>query len=184
MRGRSGGDRAITLSQIHIRRTTKNALIFLLTAAAVILVDQVSKAIIAAQMEPGRSITAIPHVLSVTYSTNTGAAFGLFRGHSQLVFVAAALIIGLTLAWFIIFRKRDSLWTFIGLGLILGGALGNNLIDRVARGKVVDFIDLGWWPVFNVADIAIVSGVIIVLVVSAIELWREDAAEQTDNGGA
>jgi signal peptidase II len=48
----------------------------------------------------------------------------------------------------------------------------------------VDFIDLGWWPVFNVADIAIVSGVIIVLVVSAIELWREDAAEQTDNGGA
>ena len=82
----------------------------------------------------------------------------------------------LTFAWFFAFRKKQSIWSFVGLGLIIGGALGN-LIDRVARHnhQVIDLFDLGWWPVFNVADVAIVAGVIIVVVVTALELWREDA---------
>lgn len=159
-----------------MKRSTTNGLIFILVAAAAILLDQVAKAFVVAYVEPGRSITLIPHVLSLTHSTNSGAAFGLFKGSGQIVFLAALVVVVLTFAWFFAFRKKQSVWSFVGLGLIIGGALGN-LIDRVARHnhQVVDFFDLGWWPVFNVADIAIVAGVIIVVVVTALVLWREDA---------
>jgi len=162
----------------QMKRSTTNGLIFILVAAAAILLDQVAKAFVVAYVEPGRSITLIPHVLSLTHSTNSGAAFGLFKGSGQIVFLAALVVVVLTFAWFFAFRKKQSLWSFVGLGLIIGGALGN-LIDRVARHnhQVVDFFDLGWWPVFNVADIAIVAGVIIVVVVTALELWREDAVK-------
>lgn len=160
----------------QMKRSTTNGLIFILVAAAAILLDQVAKAFVVAYVEPGRSITLIPHVLSLTHSTNSGAAFGLFKGSGQIVFLAALVVVVLTFAWFFAFRKKQSVWSFVGLGLIIGGALGN-LIDRVARHnhQVVDFFDLGWWPVFNVADIAIVAGVIIVVVVTALVLWREDA---------
>ena len=162
----------------QMKRSTTNGLIFILVAAAAILLDQVAKAFVVAYVEPGRSITLIPHVLSLTHSTNSGAAFGLFKGSGQIVFLAALVVVVLTFAWFFAFRKKQSVWSFVGLGLIIGGALGN-LIDRVARHnhQVVDFFDLGWWPVFNVADIAIVAGVIIVVVVTALELWREDAVK-------
>ena len=162
----------------QMKRSTTNGLIFILVAAAAILLDQVAKAFVVAYVEPGRSLTLIPHVLSLTHSTNSGAAFGLFKGSGQIVFLAALVVVVLTFAWFFAFRKKQSLWSFVGLGLIIGGALGN-LIDRVARHnhQVVDFFDLGWWPVFNVADIAIVAGVIIVVVVTALELWREDAVK-------
>lgn len=156
---------------------------FVLAAALAILLDQVSKALVVAFMEPGTSTTLIPHVLSITPSTNTGAAFGILRGSGQLVFLAAIVITGLAFAWFFAFRGKRSLWTFVGLGLLIGGALGN-LIDRIFRHKVVDFFDLGWWPVFNVADVAIVAGVIIIVVVTALEIWREDADAGPDHGGA
>jgi len=157
--------------------------VFVLAAALAILLDQVSKALVVAFMEPGTSTTLIPHVLSITPSTNTGAAFGILRGSGQLVFLAAIVITGLAFAWFFAFRGKRSLWTFVGLGLLIGGALGN-LIDRIFRHKVVDFFDLGWWPVFNVADVAIVAGVIIIVVVTALEIWREDADAGPDHGGA
>jgi signal peptidase II len=172
------------LSHRHIERTTRNALIFILTAAAVILVDQVAKLIIVAYTVPGRAISVIPHVLVLRQTSNTGAAFGIMSGRNSVVFLIAAVIIALTIVWFFVFRKRRSPWTFVGLGLILGGALGNNLIDRLARHRVIDFFDLGWWPVFNIADIAIVAGVIIVIAVSAVEIWREDAAHNPQHGGA
>lgn len=132
----------------HMKRSTSNALIFILAAAAAILVDQVAKAMVVAYVEPGQSITLIPHVLTLTHSTNSGAAFGILKGSGQIVFLAALVVIGLTVAWFFAFRQKMSVWSFFGLGLIIGGALGN-LIDRVARPnhQVVDFFDLGWWPV-------------------------------------
>jgi signal peptidase II len=172
------------LPQRTINRTTANALIFGLTAAAVILVDQVSKLLVVSYTESGRAITLIPHVLVLRKTYNTGASFGLMSGRNTLVFLFASVIIAFTLVWFYVSRRKNSIWTFIGLGLILGGALGNNIIDRLARGKVIDFFDLGWWPVFNVADIAIVAGVIIVVVVTAMELWREDTAKNPESGGA
>lgn len=151
----------------------KNLLVFALTAAVAVVLDQGAKALVAWRMDPGSTAEVIPHVVSLTYSTNTGGAFGLLRGSGQIVFLAALTIVVLALAWVFWSRGRGSVLSFVGLGLIIGGALGN-LLDRVFRGRVLDFIDLGWWPVFNVADIAIVGGVIITLLVYGRELLRPE----------
>jgi signal peptidase II len=96
------------LTSKRLKRTTRNTFIFVLAAAAAILIDQVSKALVVAYVEPGRSITMVPHVLSLTHSTNTGGAFGLMRGSGQIVFLAALVVVGLTMAWFFVFRGRKS----------------------------------------------------------------------------
>ena len=157
------------------KRSGRNTLIFALTALFTVALDQASKAIVVATVEPGDAITMIPRVLWITHSTNTGAAFGLLRGSGQIVFLAALVVVVVMLAWFFYTREHMGAWSFFGLGLIIGGAVGN-LADRVFRGKVVDFFDLHWWPVFNVADIAIVAGVIIVLAGYARELWRAEGS--------
>lgn len=151
-------------------RSGRNTAIFTLVAVLSIMLDQASKAVVVVAMEPGRTVTVIPGLLSITHSTNTGAAFGLLRGSGQVVFLAALVLIVMIMAWFFYSREQMGAWSFIGLGLVIGGAVGN-LVDRVLRGRVIDFIDLGWWPVFNFADIAIVGGVIIVVVSYGRELW-------------
>lgn len=153
--------------------SSKNTAIFAISAVCAIALDQFLKVLVASFMEPGQTVTLIPHVLSLTYTTNTGAAFGLLRGSGQIVFLAALIIVVLVLAWFFISRDRAETWSFVGLGLMIGGAVGN-LIDRVFRGHVLDFFDFGWWPVFNIADLAIVTGVIIILIDYARELWRAE----------
>ncbi len=149
----------------------KNTLIFAAVALGTVALDQVSKALAASFLEPGGSVRVIPGVLCFTYTTNTGAAFGLLKGNSQLIFLAALLLTVLLMAWFFLVGESLGAWTFVGLALITGGAVGN-LADRLFRGNVVDFLDLGWWPVFNVADAAIVAGVIIVLLSYGRELFR------------
>jgi len=167
----------------QLKPSTRNTAVFIIAASVAILLDQVSKALVVAYTQPGESLTLIPHVLHLTYSTNTGGAFGIMRGSGQIVFLAAVVIVAVVFGSFLVMRGRGSIWAFVGLGLLIGGALGN-LIDRVVRHKVVDFFDLGWWPVFNVADIAIAAGVIIVLLVFAFEFLKEDAAKKPDDGGA
>ena len=138
-----------------------------LLAAGVVLLDQVSKYLII------HHIMAVPHTIEVTsffnivMVWNKGASFGLFSTHSpwtQLVLGALAIIITLVLvAWL---RKAQSSWLASSLGLLIGGALGN-VIDRVVYRQVADFLDfhaLGYhWPSFNIADIAISCGVIMLL---------------------
>jgi len=150
----------------------KNTVLFIATAAGAVAVDQLLKILVVAFMEPGRSITVIPAVLDITFTTNTGAAFGLLKGSGQLIFLVATVVVVLILAWFFYTRHSDSTWSFIALGMVIGGALGN-VIDRICRGKVVDFVDLGWWPVFNFADMAIVAGVILFAAVTALEIMKE-----------
>ena len=87
---------------------------------------------------------------------NYGAAFGLFQG-GRIFFILAAVVVML-LVWH--YRKEMN---WLGAGLLLGGTIGN-LIDRVIRGYVIDFINLGWWPSFNIADSANVIGVAIILI--------------------
>lgn len=125
-------------------------------AAGVLVVDVVSKRWVEAQLALGQSVPVIPSVLYLTRLANPGAAFGLFAGANlALVLVAAAV------SCFIIFAgprlAGGNPLLLCGLGLQLGGAVGN-LIDRVRAGMVTDFLDLGFWPVFNVADMAIVGG--------------------------
>lgn len=167
----------------RMSRTARNSMIFASVAVAAIVLDQAAKALVVARVDPGQSITLIPGVLELTHSTNTGAAFGILKGNSQLVVLGALLVVALTVAWFYAFRFRRSFASFLGLGLIIGGAAGN-LIDRVTRHKVVDFLDLGWWPVFNFADVAIVVGVIIVMIASFREILDGEAADRKESGGS
>jgi signal peptidase II len=91
------------------------------------------------------------------YTTNTGAAFGLFQGHVLVLSILSFLIVVLIVLAYLRFKKY-----YLPLGLIFGGALGN-LIDRLAFGYVRDFIDFKIWPVFNIADVANTIGVLILI---------------------
>ncbi len=132
-----------------------------LTALAVLVLDQLSKHYVATTFMPGESRIAIPHVLWWTYVQNTHGAFGLF-GDSAWLLIAMALGV-LAIFWFA-FRDlaARSLWVRIAFGAIVGGAAGN-ILDRLQHHFVVDFIDLRWWPVFNVADSCITVGVCVLV---------------------
>ncbi|MEV6070845.1 signal peptidase II [Nocardia sp. NPDC052001] len=132
----------------------------LLVAAVLLGLDLLTKCLVVAKMTPGRPIHIIDDVVRLTLVRNPGAAFSMATGMTWLLtLVAAAVVIGVVR----IGRTMRSLPWAIGLGMVLGGALGN-LIDRLFRapgplqGHVVDFVAVGWWPVFNVADSAIVCG--------------------------
>jgi signal peptidase II len=134
-------------------------------ALFVVILDQLTKAWIKDHVDEGHSLFDAG-VFRIVHIQNSGAAFGIFQGHSQaLAFVAlAGVIIILLLALF--YHSRwpflDNLIVRTGLGLVLGGTLGN-LIDRITnQGFVTDFIDFKFWPVFNVADSATSIGVIII----------------------
>ena len=124
-------------------------------AAAVVALDQLTKAWVVARLAPGESTPLWSPWLYVTHVENTGAAFGLLRSHSALLIVVAVAV----LAAACIGRRRLAALpplTRTAVAFGLGGTAGN-LIDRLARGAVVDFIDVRVWPVFNVADTAIVA---------------------------
>lgn len=141
------------------RRATKGLLLIIL-AVSVVALDQLTKYLVRANMEWGQSIPSEGFV-RLTYTTNTGGAFGIFSNQTFLLAVAAVLGI---LVFLVYFRHipLESTLLKVGLGLDLGGAVGN-LIDRLRSGEVTDFIDVGPWPVFNVADSAIVVGTIIIV---------------------
>lgn len=129
---------------------------------AIVLLDQGSKLIVQHQMRLFESISLIPHWLSFTYILNPGAAFGLFKYQTTFLIVLTFLVLSAA----IIYRKeipKQSLLFRLALAVGLGGAIGN-LIDRMRFGAVVDFIELPYWPVFNVADMAILFGVSLVVI--------------------
>lgn len=137
--------------------TKRRTLLFAATLLGVIAADQVTKALVRASFVIGESRQVIPGVVWLTHVNNTGAAFGLFQGRQWLLVSVAIVVLGVI--GYVAFRvcpKSRVAW--IALGLVAAGAVGN-LIDRVASGGVTDFIDFGWWPVFNVADIALDVGV-------------------------
>ncbi len=128
---------------------------------AVVILDQFSKYIVVENMALGESIPIVEEVFHLTYILNPGAAFGMFA-HNRLFFIAiAVVVIGI-----IIWARREILaspWEVkAGCGLFLGGAIGN-LIDRARQGLVIDFFDFRIWPVFNIADIAICIGVVLII---------------------
>lgn len=130
-----------------------------MSAVAVIVVDQVTKVWAVAGLET-RTIELI-WTLRLRLIRNTGFAFGLGEGFGRWL---AVLIVGVIVGVLVYARRINDRTTVIVLGLIVGGAIGN-LIDRLVRaedgfmsGGVVDFVDLQWWPVFNVADMAVVCG--------------------------
>ena len=121
------------------------------------MADQSTKGLVTRTMSPGQSIPDEGFVRA-TYVLNTGSAFGLFPDQTLLLTLASLVGIGVLL-FFYRTHPVDSFMLRLSLGLMLGGAMGN-LIDRVRLGHVVDFIDVGAWPVFNIADSSIVVGLV------------------------
>jgi signal peptidase II len=143
-----------------------------LVTLPVVGLDQLSKLYIASHFALYRTRAIVPNWIDLTYTLNPGAAFSLFatlpaalREVLFLMLSAAAIVVLLLL----LARPTTSRGTGIGFALLLGGTIGN-LIDRLARGKVIDFIyfhhDSFSYPVFNLADSAITGGVAIVLILS------------------
>jgi signal peptidase II len=129
-------------------------------ALLIVLADQVVKFIVHALISPGQSIL-IYGLLKLTYVRNTGAAFSIFSGFSpQLALIGLVIIAGVLYMHYQI-RPKEVLLQ-IALALVLGGSFGN-LIDRIFRSYVVDYIDFTIWPVFNLADIMINVGVALIL---------------------
>ncbi|MCL2532950.1 MAG: signal peptidase II [Nocardiaceae bacterium] len=134
-------------------------------AVAVFGLDLLTKVLAVAFIDPKDPVRIIGDTVTLTLIRNPGAAFSMATGMTWLLsLVAVGVVIGVIR----IGRTLSSPWWALGLGLVLGGALGN-LVDRIFRspgplqGHVVDFVSVGWWPVFNVADSSIVCGAILLV---------------------
>lgn len=141
-----------------------------LWVSTIVIIDQVTKAIVDRTMPLHYSIPIIDGFFNLTYIRNTGAAFGIFAGSHEVfrlpfLIGVSVLAIGFMLVMLRRLREGES-GVATALSFILGGALGN-LIDRILYGEVIDFLDVYWkgyhWPAFNVADSFITIGVAITL---------------------
>ena len=133
---------------------------FVGVAAAVFILDRVTKNVVASQIEYGTEVSLVDHVVGVTNLRNSGAAFGFAPAGAGLFLIASVLVaIGLTVY---VLRNPGDQWSFAALGLIMGGTVGNGF-DRIVHGTVTDFINFHFWPVFNIADSAITVGVVLLI---------------------
>jgi signal peptidase II len=146
------------------------------TAALVLVLDQLTKHLVVTNLAGRPPVDLIGEVVQLRYTTNSGGAFSLLTGAPLFFGITAIVIVG-----GIIYasRRAQPLSLLVVLGLVLGGALGN-LTDRLLRGEgllrgeVVDFVKVGWWPVFNVADSCVVVGGILL----AIFLGRAESEQR------
>ncbi len=148
------GDRASTSARGPIYRD----LVLIQLAVLVFLVDQFSKYLVT-ELLAYRQSFPVEGFLRITHTFNTGSAFGLFQGQNTPLILVS--VVGITVL--VLLYRSQSLptnWLRLSLGLQLGGAAGN-LIDRLRLGHVTDWVDVGPWPVFNVADASIVTGLVI-----------------------
>jgi signal peptidase II len=142
-------------------------------ALAVVGLDQLTKALARGGIEP-RNPVELPLGIDLVRVENRGIAFGLLNDAGVAVIIVAALAFLGLLAYFLVRGDRARLW--IPIGLLAGGAIGN-LIDRVHEGFVTDFIDPPAWPAFNVADIAITLGTLLLF-------WAFVSDGHSDRAGA
>ncbi len=125
--------------------------------ALILAADQLTKYAISANFLPGESLPVVPHIFHITYVLNPGAAFGMLP-QARWFFVLAAAALFIAFMAYHRQLKRQHAAFYYGCVAMLAGAVGN-LIDRIRQGLVIDFFDFRIWPVFNVADVAIVLGV-------------------------
>jgi len=147
---------APTTSKPNLARRLKRDALFFAIAVLVFALDQATKIMIRSTLAPGESIPA-DGWFRLTHVTNTGAAFGLFPNQSVILLVTTVIGMAAILTYYLYPPVQTPILT-VSLGLQLGGAVGN-LVDRISLGHVTDFLDFRIWPVFNLADSAIVVGV-------------------------
>jgi signal peptidase II len=141
-----------------------------LLLAAIVAVDQVTKALVRGSVSVGDADAVFPG-LEIVHVRNRGVAFGALSGQPIVMVVVLVALTGLVV-WFALHSTRRYVW--VPTGLLLGGALGN-IIDRIRDDAVTDFVKVPLWPAFNVADMSIVLGVLALLWV----LERGDGADDT-----
>lgn len=157
-------------------------LLFFLLMAGVILADQLAKILALQYLAPVGSYPLWKDVLHLTYVENTGAAFGMLKDHRWVFLVISTVALGGMIVYMFLNKSRHPLET-VAVAFIVGGGIGN-MIDRVARGFVVDFVDVKcipfWKYIFNVADIFVCVGcglfILYVLLYEARAKKAEDAA--------
>ena len=141
-----------------------DAVILVALTASVAAIDQLTKFFLTSTIGSKQFASRVEIAdgwLSLEYTENRGAAFGLFSGLAPILTgVSIAILTGLLLHFFR--QARPPLWQTIATGAIAGGALGN-LVDRVRLGHVIDFVSVGFWPNFNVADSAITVGALVLV---------------------
>lgn len=162
----------------------QKATLFLAIVSGVVFTDYVTKLMVQRTLHPYQQVEVIGEYLRLTYIYNPGAAFGIHLGpYSRIIFLLlsiAALVALAGMYW--VTPARDAV-RLSAIALICGGAIGN-LLDRIrSHHGVVDFLDVGVglvrWPVFNVADIAVTTGAILL----ALSLWREEQDQGEGGGG-
>lgn len=134
--------------------------------AFVVAADQLTKALIRANLAPGE-VFFDAGFFRIIHVQNTGAAFGIFAGHSLTIIIVPIIGIIVILGLIILMRRRwsflESMWVQVGLAMVMGGTIGNNLIDRLRQGYVTDFFDVKIWPTFNLSDAAVTVGIVIII---------------------
>jgi signal peptidase II len=137
----------------------------------VFIADRVTKSLVSSQIPYGTEVPFIGNLVTITNIRNSGAAFGTAPAAAGLFLIASVLVaIGLAIY---VMRNQGDTWSFGALGLIMGGTIGNGF-DRIVFGTVTDFVNVHFWPVFNVADSAISTGV--VLLIASYFLLRKPTA--------
>ena len=139
-------------------------LTWIIIAAAIVIIDQIAKLLVIANISPTDCFHIIPGLFDFVYVKNTGAAFSILSGNTGLLSIISVLFcVGMGIFWYI--KKPQNKLFCTALTLLFAGALGN-AIDRIIRGFVVDFISTAFmtFPVFNIADIAITFGAVLLFV--------------------
>ena len=168
----------ITSDKPSLSTHIKNLIPTLAIAVFIVLFDQVTKLLVRDKLAIVGTIEVIRRFFELSYSENTGAAFGSFQGRNGIFIIVNFLAI---IFIFIYYKRfKENMWMKISLGFILGGALGN-LIDRLFIGFVTDFIRIRlwfihsfWWPNFNIADAGVTVGAIILIIVLFIDSYKTE----------
>jgi len=139
--------------------------ILLIVALVILAADQLTKALVVANLEVGERIGVFGNVVQFWHAQNAGAAFSLFQG-GTLIFVAVSILsVGMVAYFHRALRDRGA-WLHAVLGIVLGGTVGN-FVDRVRQGYVTDWVSVGIgdtrWPTFNVADASLVVGICVLV---------------------
>ncbi len=158
-----------------MKKIIQKTALLLIIAAVIVVLDQFTKWLVVSNLEPGE--TWVPWVWLAPYARivhwwNTGVAFGMLQG-MNLVFIILACMVSLGIIYYYTLVPADDKWLRAALILELGGAVGN-LVDRIRYGHVVDFVSVGNFPVFNVADSCITIGVFVLL----IGVWLQERRQK------
>ena len=152
------------------KKINKIKIIFYILIVLIVVIDQVTKLLVI-----GKNIVLIPNFLSITYSQNTGVAFGILPNNLILIISANIVVLGLIIKFLRENKETMNYPVIISLMLILSGCV-SNLIDRIFRGYVIDFIDINLFnfPVFNIADISVTIGIVVLFVVIVKQLFTKN----------